>query len=277
MEYKLIALDLDGTLLDDSENISEKNIQTIKKAKEKGTRIILTTGRSYRSAKKYINQLNLNDPVITFNGALIHNKDKIIHKIVIDDSLVKDIIIFLKDLDFAPIVYPDDNLKYYETLGTFKNEFYDFSKGYEKELVKVKDITKIDWKNVLRISVIAEKPDIAFLHSELKKRYGSKIKTVDTFFFIWGFWIFEILPAECSKSNALSFICDLYKIKREEVIAVGDNNNDLDMINWAGLGVAMKNSLDNIFREADYVTENSNNEDGVAEVIEKFILCNKSS
>ncbi len=272
MKYKLLALDLDGTLLNDRGEISKKNRDKIRQAKEAGVRVILTTGRSWRSTKRYIDELDLGDPVVTFNGALIQDNQHILKRVTIDDKLVKEIILFLKDLDFAPIIYPDDNLKYYETLGNFKNDFYDFSKGYEKELIKVDDISAVNWKNVLRISVIAEKPDISFLHSELKKKFNSNIKTVDTFFFLWGFWIFEILPRDCSKSNALKFICKMYSIKQEEVIAAGDNNNDIDMINWAGMGVAMKNSLDNIFREADYVTENSNNEDGVAEIIDKFIL-----
>lgn len=272
MAYKLLALDLDGTLLNDSGLISEKNLLFIQKAIEKDVKIILTTGRSYPSALPHIKTLNLDEPAITYNGALIQKGDKILKKIAIDKRVIRDLLSFLKGLDFAPIVYPDDNLKYYETLGNFSNDFYDNLKSFERELIKVPDLLDIDWKNVLRISVIAEKPDIDFLHSELKREFGGKIRTVDTYFSTWGFWIFEILASESSKANALDYICNFYGINRNEAIAVGDNNNDLDMINWAGLGVAMRNGLTNIFREADYVTEKSNNEDGIAEVIEKFIL-----
>ena len=128
------------------------------------------------------------------------------------------------------------------------------------------------WNDVIRLSVITGKYDVTLLHATLKNRFGYEIKTIDTYFPGWNFWIFEILDKTCSKSTGLEFLCALYGIARDEVIAVGDNNNDLDMISWAGLGVAMKNGLDATLREADYVTEKSNNEDGVAEVIKKFIL-----
>ena len=276
MNYKLLALDLDGTLLDDSGEISEKNRFYINRAREKNVKVILTTGRSYPSTKRYIDYLNLDEPVITYNGALIQKNEEILKKITIDDKIddkiIHELLFFLKGLDFAPIVYPDDNSKYYENLGNFSNDFNNISKTFEKKMIKVPDITGIKWKNILRISVIAEEPDISFLHSEIKREFSQRVRTVDTYFAIWGFWIFEILARESSKANALNFICDIYNINREETIAVGDNNNDLDMINWAGLGIAMKNSLDNVFREADYVTERNNNEDGIAEIIEKFIL-----
>lgn len=272
MGYKLLALDLDGTLLNDSGEIGEKNRLFINKAREKGIKIVLTTGRSYPSAKPYIDFLGLNDPIITYNGALIQKKKKILKKFTMDNRIVHELLIFLKGLDFSPIVYPDDNLKYYETLGNFSKEFYNLSKGFENKLIKVQNISEVNWNNVLRISIIAEKPDLPFLHSEIKREFGKAIRTVDTYFAIWAFWIFEILTWESSKSKALSFICNSYNIDKQDVIAVGDNNNDLDMINWAGLGVAMKNGLENIFREADYVTERSNNEDGIAEIIDKFIL-----
>jgi hydroxymethylpyrimidine pyrophosphatase-like HAD family hydrolase len=113
---------------------------------------------------------------------------------------------------------------------------------------------------------------VPVLHSAIRQKYGGKVKTVDTYFPRWDFYLFEVLDRCCSKSTALSFVCNRYGIERSEVITVGDNNNDLDMIRWAGLGVVMKNGLASVVCEADYVTEKSNNENGVSEVIEKFIL-----
>jgi hydroxymethylpyrimidine pyrophosphatase-like HAD family hydrolase len=101
---------------------------------------------------------------------------------------------------------------------------------------------------------------------------GARVRTVDTFFPDWNFWIFEVLDAACSKSNALAFLCAVFGIGREEVIAIGDNDNDIDMLSWAGFGVAMQNALQPVKKAAAYVTEKSNDDDGVAEVIERFIL-----
>jgi len=271
MEYKLLALDLDGTLLNSKEEISKKNLEAIKRVNKKGVKIIVTTGRSYASAESYITKININDPVITYNGAVIHDFENVIRKITLKDNLIKDILKLLKDMDYAPIIY-DENHKYYETFGGYTHDFLEFSKTFERELIKVENIIDREWKNVIRLSVVTGEPDIPLLHSELKKNFGEKIKTLDTYFVGWNFWIFEILSKDCSKSNGLSFLCNTYNIEQEEVIAVGDNNNDLDMITWAGMGVAMKNGLTSVIKEADYVTERNNDEDGVTEVLEKFIL-----
>jgi len=272
MNHKLIALDLDGTLLDSNEEISEENIRSIQQASMRGVKIIITTGRSYLSAKRFIERIGVPDPVITYNGAIIRNKQKIMKTTTLKDSLVPDIITLLKDLDYAPIIYLPDNKKYYQSFGRYSKDFWEFSRGFETGLIRVENISSREWKEVLRISIVAGKPDILLLHSEIKHHFGNSIRTVDTFFSDWNFWIFEVLNPECSKSRALKYLCDIFNIDKEEVIAVGDNNNDLDMISWAGLGVAMRNGLENVIREANYVTQYNNNENGVAEVIQRFIL-----
>lgn len=276
MQYKLLALDLDGTFLNDTESISHSNLASVQKASKEGVKIIITTGRSYNSAKRFIRMVNVPDPTITFNGAVIINSGEVLRKITLHNELIQDLIKLLKDMDYCPIVYTADGQKYYETFGKYTEDFLSFSKGFEKELKKLPHLLDRKWDNVIRLSVIAGKYDVPLLHAELKKRFGQTIRTIDTFFSGWNFWIFEILDKLCSKSNGLQFLCEKYGFSRKEVIAVGDNNNDLDMINWAGLGVAMRNGMDSVLREADYVTEYTNNEDGVTEVIQKFILMGTS-
>jgi Cof subfamily protein (haloacid dehalogenase superfamily) len=276
MQYKLLALDLDGTFLNDAESISHSNLSSVQKASKEGVKIIITTGRSYNSAKRFIRMVNVPDPTITFNGAVIINSGEVLRKITLHNELIQDLIKLLKDMDYCPIVYTADGQKYYETFGKYTEDFLSFSKGFEKELKKLSHLLDRKWDNVIRLSVIAGKYDVPLLHAELKKRFGQTIRTIDTFFSGWNFWIFEILDKLCSKSNGLQFLCEKYGFSRKEVIAVGDNNNDLDMINWAGLGVAMRNGMDSVLREADYVTEYTNNEDGVTEVIQKFILMGTS-
>ena len=107
---------------------------------------------------------------------------------------------------------------------------------------------------------------------ELEKQLGSSIATAQTYFPHWNFWIFEVLNPLCSKPVALQFLCDLYGFHADEVIAAGDNRNDIGMLQWAGLGVAMRNSLPDVAQHADYVSEQDNEEHGVAEIIERFIL-----
>jgi Cof subfamily protein (haloacid dehalogenase superfamily) len=272
MNYKLLALDLDGTLLNDNGEISPENLSSIEKARTAGTKVIVTTGRSYPSAKKFIYQINSSDPAITYTGAVIQNHEKIIRRVTINNELTVSLLKTLKDEGYSPIIYLTDDNKYFETLGHFKDGFLRFSEGTESNLKKINNLNQRRWKEVIRISVAAGEADIPILHSAIRKKYGHAIKTVDTYFSSWNFYLFEILDKNCSKSIALDFICSMYGIYSSEVIGIGDNNNDLDMIRWAGLGAVMKNGLADVLREADYITEKNNNENGVSEVIEKFIL-----
>ncbi|HEB30310.1 MAG TPA: HAD family phosphatase [Spirochaetes bacterium] len=272
MKYKLLALDLDGTLLSDNGEISPENLSSIEKASKAGTKVIISTGRSYTSAKKFIYQVNSPDPAITYTVAVIQNHEKIIRRITIDNELTGSLLKTFKDMGYYPIIYLTDDNKYFENLGDFKDGFLKFSAGTESNLKKINNLYDRSWDEVIRISVAAGEADIPILHSTLRKKYGRAIKTVDTYFSCWNFYLFEILDKSCSKSIALDFICSMYGIDSSEVITVGDNNNDLDMIRWAGLGAVMKNGLADVLIEADYITEKSNNENGVSEVIEKFIL-----
>jgi Cof subfamily protein (haloacid dehalogenase superfamily) len=272
MNFKLLALDLDGTLLNDNCEISPENLVSIEKAIGAGIKVIITTGRSYPSAKKYINQVSSPDPAITYTGAVIQNHEKIIRRITINNDITHDLLNTIKGIGYSPIIYLTDNNKYFENLGRFKNSFLQFSTGTDSKLIKTEDLFEKNWRDVIRISVAGGKDDVPLLHSAIREKYGKKIKTVDTYFPSWNFYLFEILDKSCSKSIALSYICNMYGIERSEVITVGDNNNDLDMIRWAGLGAVMKNGLASVLSEADYITEKNNNENGVSEVIEKFIL-----
>ena len=192
MNYKLLALDLDGTLLNDNEEISSENLSSIEKAISAGTKVIITTGRSYPSAKKYINQVNSPDPAITYTGAVIQNRKKIIRRVTINNELTGSLLRTLKDAGFFPIIYLTDNNKYFEDLGEFKDGFSQFSAGTESTLIKINNLDKRNWEDVIRISVVAGEDDIPILHSTLQKKYGRVIKTVDTYFSRWNFYLFEM-------------------------------------------------------------------------------------
>ncbi|UCB45188.1 MAG: HAD family phosphatase [Spirochaetota bacterium] len=272
MKYKLFACDLDGTLLDDKKKISKKNLQYIKKANQAGVRVVITTGRSYNKTMEFIKTVDVPDPAVTFTGAVIYQNGKVLRETTLKPDLVYDILIHLKNIGYNPIVYPADNNKYYESLGGKGTEYYRFSRGFDGSLIHVKNLTEKQWERVIRVSVIGNVQDMLILHRKVRERFGDKVTTVDTYFKEWNVCIFEVLDHRCSKSKALEFLCNIYEIGREEVIACGDNNNDIDMIRWAGFGVSMKNGMKDLLNEADYVTERDNNNNGIAEIIEKFML-----
>ena len=272
MKYRLFACDLDGTLLDDDKRISATNLESIRQARERGVSVVITTGRSHTKAQNYILEAGGTDPAIVFTGAVVYQGGGVIREKTLERDIVGDIIRLLKELDYPPVIYPADNNKYYESFGRYQEEYQSFSSGFDGSLIRVNDLEKRSFEDVIRISVIGNEYDMSLLHREIKHRFGSSVNSVDTYFKETGVSIFEVLDAESSKSQALEFLCDRLDIEREEVIACGDNNNDIDMLRWAGLGVCMKNGMEEAIRVADYVTSRSNNEDGVSEALEKFVL-----
>jgi Cof subfamily protein (haloacid dehalogenase superfamily) len=270
--YKLLALDLDGTLLNSKETISDTNLRSVRKASQEGIRIIITTGRSYSSAYRYIQTVNIPDPSITYNGAVIYNGERVLRTMTLEQDLIQRVLEELISMEQAPVVYTLDEKRYYENLGAHTKTFFEFSKGVQRETIRIENLLEKRWEQVIRISVITDEDTLKLLDQEFVKKFGQSVKTVHTFFPEWEFWIFEVLDSTCSKADGLSFIGSRYGIGRNEIIAIGDNRNDIEMINWAGLGVAMKNSLPDVTKWADYITEKSNDENGVAEVIERYIF-----
>jgi Cof subfamily protein (haloacid dehalogenase superfamily) len=272
MQWKALALDLDGTTLNSDEEISSDNLDAIFRASQSGLKVFVATGRSYMSASRYVETLNTGDPSITYNGALIRDPGSVLRSLTLENGIIQDILLTLKHLQQPPVVYTTLESRYIDEPDKLHRNFFDFSKGSGIQNIEVEDLLTQTWDDVIRISVFTDEPTTQMLDAELQRRFGSSVKTAQTYFPEWDFWIFEVLNARCSKPEALQFLCDRYGFQRGEVIAVGDNRNDVEMLHWAGLGVAMRNSLPDVAAAADYVTMATNNEHGVAEVIERFIL-----
>jgi Cof subfamily protein (haloacid dehalogenase superfamily) len=272
MKWKMLALDLDGTTLNRNEEISERNRSAIQHAARAGIHIVVATGRSHTSAEPYIKQLNTGDPSITYNGALIRQHDTVLRTLSLDQATVYQCLRMLKELGQTPIVYSIDEKRYIDNPGGLSENFHSFSKGSGIQNVTVDNLLEQQWRQVIRVSVFSDQATAEMLDYELKKQLGDSVETAQTFFPQWEFWIFEILNPLCSKPVALQFLCDRYGFCADEVIAVGDNRNDIGMLQWAGLGIAMRNSLPDVVKHADYVSRYDNEEHGVADIIDRFIL-----
>ncbi len=266
MKYKLVAIDLDDTLLDDDLSISAQTIDVIQEAVAKGVVVTLATGRMYKSAVKYAKQLNLNVPIITYQGAYIKNvlDGKELYKKYISYVYSIDILKRLKEMNKAIQVYINDEL-YVQTGNPY---IEDYSRLTQVNYHIVDDLFELIDENRLPYKIIAiDKPEeVLHMLKEFKKLYRDKlnVNTSKPNFL-------EFSNIEASKGQAINFLAYQNNISMEEVIAIGDSYNDLDMIEMAGLGVAMENSHPRIKEAADYVTK-TNNDHGVWEVFQKFIL-----
>ncbi|QSX05368.1 HAD family phosphatase [Sedimentibacter sp. zth1] len=263
--YKLIAVDLDDTLLKDDLTISDNNKKAIKKAIDKGVIFTLATGRVTKSAVNIAKELNLQVPIITFQGATIHNH--MTSKNIIEEYLmVEDV---YKIIDFAQLnnihcnLY-DNSCIYVAKENKWSDYYRTLSKG--SNLKAVGNLLDSGLKSTPKMILIDEVENIEKIRHEVEKL---NIENINIFTSKPNF--LEITLANASKGHALERYAKMFNIKKEEVIAIGDSFNDLTMIGYAGLGVCMENGKEDIKDISDYITL-SNENDGVANVIEKFIF-----
>lgn len=269
--YKLMASDIDGTLIGSDFKISEYTQEIIKLAMAKDVHFILATGRIFGSARIYARQLGLSTPIITCNGGVIKDLktgEKLYGK-PIDKELCKDIFRIL-----------DEGQRYFHFYG--ENNFYSEKLIFDSQRInqwnmslphadripifEVKDPYCIPDKDpIYKILFHATDPeDRQFYHELFSKMPGITLSSS---------WKnnFEICGENVNKGTAVAGYAKSLGISAKEVIAFGDNDNDIEMIRYAGLGVAVANSTQGLLDSADYITE-SNDEDGVGKAIEKFVL-----
>ena len=266
--YKIIALDMDGTLLNDNKIVTEKTKNALKKAEEKGVKIVLASGRPVDGLKRYLKELDLIDNdeyVLSFNGGLVQKTKS--EEVIFEVGLTGKDLHYLSDISstlgvnihaFSPkrgLITPKVS-KYTEVeakLNEIDINVCDFAEVAEDE-------------HIVKVMFIDEAEILDRAIEKLPKEIYEKYTVVkSTPFFL------EVINKTSGKGRGLKALADYLNVKEEEVIAVGDAANDLDMIEYAGLGVAMGNATEEVKNKANYITA-SNNEDGIAEVIEKFVL-----
>lgn len=270
MDYKLIAIDMDGTLLNSQNTINKRTRDAILRAGDKGVYVVLATGRLMTSAINYSSKINLKRPIISSNGAVIIDENKnIIFEKHIDPGRIENIAHIADKNDVYYHFYGKDSFysnKYVEDI----IKFYNPADSLEEEKIKfnlynhIEDILKKDIDIYKFIFIDEDRKKLYKLREELKEVEDINICSS------WSNNV-EIMEKDVSKGNSLKYLCEKLNIHRNEIIAVGDNENDLSMLNFAGLGVSMGNAKENVKSVADIITS-TNDEDGVAEIIEKYIL-----
>ncbi|BCG60825.1 Cof-type HAD-IIB family hydrolase [Paenibacillus sp. URB8-2] len=242
-KYRLLALDMDGTLLNDEQVITPDTVKWIHRAVDAGIHVCLSTGRSFDSAYPYAEQLGLKTPMVTVNGSEVWRAPhELYRRSMMDPELVKQMHEIAVESGIWFWAYAVD--------GVYNKESWDGD---------------IDGREWLKFGYHTEDNDIRHqVLLKLQDMGGLEITNSSPY-------NLEINPLGVNKAAGIKEVCGLLGIKMEEVVAVGDSLNDLAAIQQAGLGVAMGNAQDTIKQEADAVTS-TNNEDGIAEVIRRFLL-----
>ena len=269
---KMIFLDLDGTLMDDRKNIPDYNMSAIKEALSQGHKVILCTGRPLCSAKQLFARLNMEQEgcyAITFNGALIYDifHEKILFKQTIPLEYVRYIFEKADQYGMYMQTYSDDTVICQKDM----KEGRDYSERVKIERKIVTDVFEVlGEEEPYKTLAIADGYNRKELENFRKLFSDWAPGKVDIFFSCNEY--LEFVPLNVSKGSAVRFLADFLNIPIENTIAVGDAENDIPMLEAAGLGVAMKNASEEIKKHADYITELDNNQGGVGEVIRKYML-----
>lgn len=271
MGYKLIACDMDETLLNDNHEICQRNIDVIKRArKEYGIKFVLATGRSYDLVQKQLQDLDLYDKedeyVLSFNGgALTENSgNRILQFKGLSFNKVKELFEFGLSKDLCVHIYTKDALYIY-------NMFED-SRERLKNIAHIEmNDNSIDFLEDTPIGkLIYESLDMDFLMS-LEKEMSNMIENQCTISYSSNRYM-ELNTLGVDKGQGLIDLAKILNIDIKDTIAIGDNYNDMSMLKVAGLSVAANNAIEDVKEVCDYTTEADNNEGAVAELIEKFIF-----
>lgn len=276
MKYKLICIDMDGTLLDNNHVLSEENKSAILEAHDRGVTIAVTTGRLFASAKCYYDLLGINGPIIASNGTYIREKDK--------KDFIYKCTFTLEEVKYIYNIITKNNLSciFYTTDTAISSSEINKNHPYIQNNKNLSEEDKIKFRIEKNLMPVFEEFDgeilkgIAVENDNNKKenlfKVKEELKSIGKFEVVSsGSNNFEIMKKGSSKGDAVKRLAEILGINREEIICVGDNENDLSMIRYAGLGVAMGNAADILKNEADYITDTNLNS-GVGKMIRKFVL-----
>ncbi len=264
-KFKLIATDLDGTLLDDNSTISKENINAIKNCVKNGIHVVLISGRAPASINNFLKQLDLKKDNIFaagFHGGCIFNvKDSsIVHQISLDKSLAEEILAFLKNIDDVGVLVYEGDMLYSHNVNEEVEAYMNraFAKVY-----KVDSYDDIQG-NISKILVHGKMEQLIEVE-KICEKFKSRCKVMYT-----GYNLLEFTNEDGNKGDALNYICKLLNIDIADTVSIGDNYNDIELIKAAGVGVATYNAIEDLKAIADYITIKDNNKGAVAEVIEKY-------
>ncbi len=289
--YQLVAIDLDGTLLNSYGNVSSKNKTAIQKAMQKGVEIVLASGRPIKSVENLANELGANHYMICGNGAITYDvqKQQILYNRFLEKEKVLQIIkiceqnsifynvytkdtILTKNLNYNVLVYHQENATKPEnkkTRITIVENIEEYVKNREEEdylKITICDKSKVIFGSIMRKLQTIPKVDILEVEHMSRKKIQDGTEQISMEYFYT-----EITNDCVDKWQAIEDLIKKLNIKPEEVMAIGDNSNDIQMVKNAGLGIMMQNSAPYIKELADDVVAD-NDHDGVAEAIEKYIL-----
>ena len=263
---KYIVIDLDGTLLNDKHEVSDRNKDTIKKAIAQGVKVIIATGKTRKSAEAILKDLNLDTPGVFVQGLLIYNADGTVRQeIKLDPVTARRAIQYSESQGFEVIAYSGDRLVC-KILDDSVEKIAEFGEPMPEAIGSL--INHVDSVKMNKLIIVGgNKRKLKALRWQLDQQIGNKVGFTDG----GVLTSLEILPKGANKGHGVKTLLRQLGAQPENVMGIGDAENDVEMLETVGFAVAVENAAEKTKAVADEVVS-SNNDDGVAEAIERFIL-----
>ncbi|MCA1628416.1 MAG: Cof-type HAD-IIB family hydrolase [Acidobacteria bacterium] len=285
MAIRLIALDLDGTLLNSRGHLSDRNRQAIDAARARGARVALVTGRRFRDARPLALELGLDVPVIAHNGALTKHARTLetVAATLLPLAAAREVVRVGRAHGADPLVSIDPEgagVLIYDRVSEENRPLGEYIRwarrihGDEAEqaVVRVESVEQYLDHAPVHISFSGTTANTEKLVAALAREVGGSVKLMTTLYPRINFGLIDIIHPEVSKGTGLAAVAEEYGLTPAEVMAVGDNHNDAEMLRYAGTGVVMANAEPLLLDDPQFHPTAANDEDGVALAIEKFIL-----
>ncbi len=276
MPVKLLALDIDGTLLNPRGEITPRTLSAINQARQQGVLVVLVTGRRFGSARDLLVRLQLDIPLVSHNGALTKNIETLetldFHPL--DAELAREMIRFGRAHGVDMICNDDPHgvgTMVIESISESNKPLQRYLNQYRSAVVEVPDLLEHIQSPPIQLTVSGRCDPTEEFERRLGELMEGRVQLFKTRYRAFDLTILDVLSTTASKGESVARIARQHGIAQEETMAIGDNHNDLTMLRYAGLGVVMANAEDEL-KQMGFEQTTSNEEDGVAEAIEKFIL-----
>lgn len=267
-EIKLIAVDLDGTLLDSDHRMSARTEKAIKAAIEKGVQVVIATGKTINAAKFVVEQLKLKTPGVYDQGTTLYRADgTLLSETTLDKAVVRQILTFAEDRGFRMALYSRDRILVREDDQRIKELTVNYHEPPAEHVGALQNVVdKLPINKLLAVRY-GDGRGITALRWQLSMQLQNRVRLLQA-----GIAdMLEILPPNGSKGAGVKQLIKEMGIPASAVMAIGDAENDIEMLQLAGISVAMGNASDHVKSAAKHVVA-SNDDDGVAEAIERFVL-----
>lgn len=262
-QIKLIATDIDGTILKFNFEFNQEVKDCIKKLNEDGVKVVLVTGRMHSATDYIAEELGLQTPIVSYQGGLIRHNGETLYERNLDPLRAKEIIKWAKKNGVHLNLYMDDQLYVEEDNAIVRRYTGERSAGFlvksfeEIELKRINKMLAIDFEDENKVTMWKEY--LAAKYDDI-----AVVKSMPYFC--------EICHPEAKKSDAVNFLRDYWGLAKEEVMTIGDQNNDIELLKAGGIKVAMGNATEELKAVADFVTDTVNN-NGFVKAVEKFVYC----